>query len=181
MTDGVLSHPPIDQLQRWPDLPGGTVLDVLKIDFDGEIKTRYPGKVVDAGQPAPWVAVECQWVLPDAEADGLWLIKGDTLLEFFSPEHPFNVFRIHAPDGALRGWYANVTYPTVVEGTTLAWHDLWLDLIVLPDGTIVVRDQDELEESGIERTDPHLHAAVMTACDDLVRLAEARAFPFNLP
>jgi hypothetical protein len=181
MTDRLVSHPPIDQPQHWPHLPVGSVLDVVKVDHSGEIKARYPGRVIDAGQPSPWVAVQCEWVLPAAEADGLWLIPGDALIEFFSPEHPFNAFRIHAPDGTLRGWYANVTYPTVADGETLAWHDLWLDLIVKADGSFVVRDQDELAESGIEQSDPHLHAAVLAACNELVRRAELREFPFNLP
>jgi predicted RNA-binding protein associated with RNAse of E/G family len=68
-----------------------------------------------------------------------------------------------------------------VDGETLAWHDLWLDLIVKADGSFVVRDQDELAESGIEQSDPHLHAAVLAACNELVRRAELREFPFNLP
>lgn len=181
MEPRVTLHPPIDQPQSWPDLPIGATLEVQKIDFDGAIKATYPGIVIDAGAPTPWVAVECRWVMPAGESDGLWLIPGDTLIEFFSPAHPYNAFRIHAPDGTLRGWYANVTFPTVVEGATLSWHDLWLDLIVLPDGTFTVRDEDELEESGIAQSDPNLYAAVVHAGEELVRLARARAFPFDVP
>ncbi|MCC6705392.1 MAG: DUF402 domain-containing protein [Thermomicrobiales bacterium] len=179
MSDAILTHPPIGEAQTWPDLPIGTTLDVIKVGFDGSIKARYPGTLVDAGAPAPWVAVECHWTLPSGESGGLHLVTGDTLIEFYSPEHPYNAFRIHAPDGTLRGWYANVTYPTVVEGTTLAWHDLWLDLIVLADGSFTVEDHDELEEAGIAESDPALHAAIVSACDELVRLATDRAFPFD--
>jgi predicted RNA-binding protein associated with RNAse of E/G family len=181
MVDRLALHPPIDRPQQWPELATGMLLDIEKVDYSGEIKARYTGRIVDTGQPAPWLAVQCAWVLPTVESDGLLLIPGDVLIEFFSPEHPFNVFRVHAPDGALRGWYANVTYPTVVQDGTLAWHDLWLDLIVRADGSFVVRDQDELVESGIEQVDPALHAAVVMACNELVRLAEAREFPFTLP
>jgi len=156
-------------------------VDVQKIGFSGERKTRYPGIVVDAGAPPPWIAVKCAWTLPALEMNGLQLIPGDALIEFFSPAHPYNVFRVHAPDGAVRGWYANVTYPTVVHGNELDWHDLWLDLIVLPDGSFVVRDQDELEESGLAAVDPELHAAIVASCEELVGLAVSRLFPFNHP
>jgi protein associated with RNAse G/E len=172
-------HPPIDQVQVWPALTAGDVLDVLKVGFDGSIKARYPGIVVDAGAPAPWIAVACSWTMPTTEADGLTLVTGDTLIEYFSPAHPFNAFRVLAPDGTLRGCYANVTYPTVVSGVTLEWHDLWLDLIVLPDGSFDMRDQDELEESGIAESDPQLYAAIVAAGGELVRLATERAFPFD--
>ena len=181
MPGSTLVHPPIDEVQAWPDLPVGTVLDVVKVGFDGSVRARYPGTVVDAGAPLPWVAVECRWTLPGGESDGLHLIPGDTLIEFYSPAHPFNAFRIHAPDGTLRGWYANVTYPTVIEGDALYWHDLWLALIVLADGSFVVRDQEELDDAGVAERDPALHAAILSARDELVRLATTRSFPFSTP
>ena len=177
----IVVHPPIDLPQVWPDLEIGTQLEVWKVGHDGRSPVRYPGTVVDAGAPAPWVAVACRWTLPAVESDGLWMYPGDTLIEFFSPAHPFNAFRVHAPDGELRGWYANVTYPTVIRGTILEWHDLWLDLIVQADGSFVVRDQDELDETGLAESDPALFAAIVAAGDELVRLATERIFPFDNP
>ncbi len=174
-------HPDPDRAQVWPDLEVGSRLTILKINHDGAIAFEYPGTIVDTDAPAPWIAVACEWTLPTVEADGLVFVTGDTLIEFYSPEHCYNAFRVHAADGTIRGWYANVTYPTVVHGTTLEWHDLWLDLIVLPDGSMTVRDQDELEESGIEGEEPELHARIVATREKLVGLARERAFPFNEP
>ena len=73
-----------------------------------------------------------------------------------------------------------MTYPTIVDGDELRWHDLWVDLIVLPDGQRFVLDEDELEASGLAATDPPLYATILAARDELIRLHQQNAYPFSL-
>ena len=173
---------PADRAAAWPDLLPGTRLQIVKLAPDGTVAARDPGEVIEAGAPPPWVAVRATWVSRPHNLDGLLFIAGDRLHEFFSPAHPFNVFSVFAPDGALRGWYANVTYPALLDPTTdpptLTWHDLYLDVVALPDGTTVVRDEDELAEADLASSDPDLHAAILAARDDLLARWRNRAFPF---
>ncbi|MEA2528551.1 MAG: hypothetical protein QOG89_195 [Thermomicrobiales bacterium] len=168
---------------RWPVLPLGTTLRIVKLAPDGAEVTSYPGVVVEAGAPSPWVAVRATWVSRLHNLDGLLFVPGDTLHEFFSPAHPFNLFSVFAPDGTLRGWYANVTYPSRLDASTdpctLSWHDLYLDVVALPDGTVVVRDEDELAAAGLLASDPALHAQILTVRDELLRRCKARQFPFH--
>ena len=174
---------PADRAAAWPELPLGTPLQIVKLAPDGTEAARYPGEVIEAGAPPPWVAVRATWVSRAHNLDGLRFIAGDRLHEYFSPAHPFNVFSVFAPDGTLRGWYANVTYPARLEPTTdpptLTWHDLYLDVVALPDGTTVVRDEDELADAGLATTDADLHAAILAARDDLLARWHNRAFPFH--
>ena len=167
----------------WPELPPGTALTVVKLDPDGQEVTRYPGVVIDAGAPDPWVAVQAKWVSREYDLDGLLFIAGDVLHEFFSPKHRFNVFAVFAPDGELRGWYANVTQPTMLDATTdpktLIWPDLFIDVVALPDGRVVVRDEDELEESGLRETDRELYDAIRSTHDEILDLVRRRDFPFH--
>jgi predicted RNA-binding protein associated with RNAse of E/G family len=167
----------------WPDLPPGTPLTVVKLDPDGSEVTRYPGVVIDAGAPAPWVAVQAVWVSREYNLDGLLFIAGDVMHEFFSPADRFNVFSVFTPDGQLRGWYANVTHPSRLDSEThpmtLFWHDLYIDVIALPDGRIVVRDEDELEESGLRERDPDLYDAIVGTRDEIFARVQNRAFPFH--
>jgi protein associated with RNAse G/E len=176
-------QPAMGVAQTWPPMPVGTRLECVKVDPDGEIVTRYPGVVIEAGAPEPWIAVQATWVTKVVDLNGLRFIPGDTMHEFFSPQHPFNLFSIFSPEGTLRGWYANVTYPTVVEhragAHSLYWHDLYLDVVALPDGSIFVRDEDELEEAGVSASNPALCARIIAAKDELVRRASAREFPFH--
>lgn len=167
----------------WPDLRVGSPLTIVKRDSVGGEVTRYPGTVLTTGVPPPWLAVEGRWVNRPVDLDGLVLNTGDRLVEYFSPAHPFNAFAVWSPAGALRGWYANVTHPATVDTATnpptLTWLDLYLDVVALPDGTVTIRDEDELAESNLATTDPALHAAILSACAEIVsRMGQGEA-PFH--
>lgn len=171
----------------WPEPGAASELRVLKLHPDGHVVTEYPGTLVPGAAPAPWVCVRATWTHRLVAMDGLEFHPGDVLMEYFSPERWFNVFAVHepGPDGALRGWYANVTYPTAYDPATdpptLTWHDLYLDVVAVPGGRVTVRDEDELEDSGLERTDPRLHRRVVEALDEILRALAAGAFPFAAP
>lgn len=167
----------------WPDLALEAELRIVKWSPEGDEVTRYPGWVIAAGAPAPWVALRANWVTKVVEMDGLRFVPGDRLHEFFSPCHPYNVFSVWSPEQELRGWYANVTHPAIFDGTTvprtLIWHDLYIDLIGLPDGSMTVRDEDELADSGLAASDPRLHGRILATRDELIDLFSRRAFPFH--
>jgi hypothetical protein len=169
--------------ESWPELPIGTAVTCIKIDPQGEFVTSYPTQVVEAGAPEPWIAVRARWKNKLVQQGPVTFMPGDTLHEFFSPAHPFNLFSVHSPEGELRGWYANVTYPTVVERVgdeiRLFWHDLYLDVVAVPSGDLEVLDEDELAESAVQTTNPELYAQILAARDELVRRANAREFPFH--
>jgi protein associated with RNAse G/E len=168
-------------MPNWIDLAPGRDLTVVKLAPDGSEAARYPALVL--GVDAPWLVVEARWVMREVDSAGLRFVPGDTLHEFFSPVHWFNVFAVFSPEGTLRGWYANVTHPTTIdfaaEPPTLAWHDLYVDVILSPDREPVVLDEDELAASGLASTDPELHARILATRDELLRLARARLFPFH--
>lgn len=167
----------------WPELAAGTELTIVKLSPEGERVTIYPGWVIDAGAAPGWLAIRADWTRKVVEMDGLSFIPGDRLHEFFSPDHAFNLFSVWSPEGTLRGWYANVTYPARLDVTTspitLYWHDLYVDVIGVPGGSCAVRDEDELESAGVAETDPALHAAILSARDELLRRFHAREFPFH--
>lgn len=167
----------------WPDGAGALALTVVKLAPDGGRVTGYAGSVVAAGAPPPWICVRAVWDNQPVELDGLRFLPGDTMLEFFSPTEWFNVFAVYAPGGHLRGWYGNVAYPTTFDPTTdpptLTWHDRFLDVVLLPGGAPVLRDEDELASAGLNATDPALLASILRARDALLERARANAFPFH--
>jgi hypothetical protein len=174
-------------LDRWRGLGIGQEVMVVKRSPLGAEAARYPAIVVERVQDDEWVALKARWTYKRVEIDGLIFDPGDDLIEWFSPVQPFNAFAVLSPQGVLRGWYANVTYPAFLEpvqgndpAPTLVWHDLYLDLVGLPDGTFVVRDEDELEESGLGASDSLLHDEIVTAADELVRRFTSNRLPFRL-
>jgi hypothetical protein len=149
---------------------------------DGSAAARDPGEVI--AFEFPWVAVQAVWSYDQLRIDGLVFEPGAILLEWFSPDFPFNAFAVLSPDRQLRGWYANVTYPAELDDrrapTRLIWHDLYLDLVGLPDGSFKILDEDELREAELETRDPRLLAMIERGRVELVRRFITGAVPFEM-
>jgi hypothetical protein len=165
----------------WSSLAPGAKLTIVKLAPDGQQVARYTGQVLTPFSDG-WVVAAADWTLRPIALDGLEFLPGDRLWEWFSPRFPFNAFAVFASDGHLRGWYGNVTHLARLDSTTtpptLFWHDLYLDLVGLPDGRFTLRDEDELAASELAKRDPGLYQTIMEARDELVRRFSAGLPPF---
>lgn len=155
--------------------PGDTV-SIVKLRPDGTEGTRYPGTVLP-GQPG-WLVAHAVWGRDRLELGYLTFDPDDQFVEYFALHAPYNAFALYSHRRELKGWYCNVTYPTRVTSHEVAWHDLFVDVIVYPDGRLLILDEDELAEAGIEQTDPALFAMILEGSRCLQRLARQRAYPF---
>ena len=97
--------------EHWPGTSDGDPFRVIKVSPEGEAVTEYPATVSIAFSHGPWICLQATWTFKEIDVDGLIFTPGDTLLEWFSREHWYNVFAVYSPDGGYRGSYANVTYP----------------------------------------------------------------------
>jgi hypothetical protein len=165
-----------------PQLRAGDAVTVVKLHPHGHETTRYPGRVIAAGAVDDWIVIEARWTVGRIVAGGLVFEVGDRLLEWFSPTRWFNAFHVYAPTGESRGWYANVTYPTRIEcgadAPVVTWHDLYLDLIAPTGSPPAIYDADELEESGLQASDPQLHSRILAAMGELQMLVQHASGPF---
>jgi hypothetical protein len=172
-------------MARWHELKQGTTIEIVKrsAKHGGEEQARYPATVIGSSLPAPWVVLETHWTMGRHDQGLLVFENGDTLHEIFSPVHPYNAFAVYTPAGELKGWYANVDWPAVLETEgderILVWNDLYLDVVAVSDGRVEVLDEDELEESGLADSNPDLHARILTARDELLARFRDRRPPFN--
>lgn len=130
---------------------------------------RYVAHPVCCERPG-WLAYSAEWTLPDMVVDGVRYETGGELIEYFSLNTLYNVFRVHDRAGVVTGLYCNVTAPVEIsdDGCELVWEDRWLDAVKLPDGTIAILDEDEYEASGIPTSDPLLDQEIRTALRELV-------------
>jgi L-amino acid N-acyltransferase YncA len=167
----------------WPELSPGTAITILKRKPDGSDGPRYPGLLMETTMPAPWIEARAFWTHGQYDIHGLVFENSDEVREFFSPLHPFNAFALYAADGAFKGWYANVTHPTLLDtsGDTpcVIWPDLILDLVMLPHGTLIELDDDELAASGLPGTNPELSAQIIETREHLRGLLRQGFFPVN--
>lgn len=166
----------------WTSLLPGAELTIVKLAPDGSEAARYPGEVFGHHEDS-WMLVWATWTNRTVDIGELSFCPGDGLLEWFSPLYPFNAFAVFSPNDRLKGWYANVTHPArldvAADPPILIWHDLFLDLVGLPDGSLTLRDDDELLASGLANANPELHARILDARAELIRRFQCRLPPFT--
>jgi uncharacterized protein len=78
---------------------------------------------------------------------------GDRAVEFFYADRGYNVIVGYSPDGELRACYCNICTPATFvlapEGPEIHFIDLDLDVLVWPDGSCVVTDEDDFAENSV--------------------------------
>lgn len=122
----------------------GERVPVIKRNILGEETWRYEGLLIERGQNC--FVLEAYFDRQDMQVEGLLLRKGDRFVETYYEDRWYNVFEVHAcEDDRIRGWYCNISCPVKVEGRALSYIDLALDLLVFPDGSQIILDQDEFE------------------------------------
>jgi protein associated with RNAse G/E len=112
----------------------------------------------------------------------LGTIEAGTLSrEFFWTDRWYSVFRFGAPEGGrLLNFYCNVNTPARIEEGTLYFTDLDIDVLVRPDLSYSVLDEDEFERHAVSYSyPPEYRVRAREALEELVSLIEGRQFPFN--
>ena len=92
------------------------------------------------------IQVEARYNAGEVDRAGLLLRSGDRFLETYFADRWYNVFAVHDGESQnLKGWYCNISRPARLGDGSIAWDDLGLDLVVLPDCTATVLDEDEFD------------------------------------
>jgi uncharacterized protein len=118
------------------------IVTITKYKF-GKIRPfSYQGRVVE-GTPER-VVIEAFFNVNDKVFPGIVLRKGDCFIETYYSKRWYNIFEIYDVDsGLLKGWYCNIAQPAVFELDGIWFIDMELDLLVYPDRTWLVLDEDE--------------------------------------
>ena len=87
-------------------------ITILKLDHHGREVWRYPGRVL--ARDAHTIRLEGFYNRDDATVGYAVFKRGDRLVETFYSDRWYNVFAVYdRDDGALKGWYCNVTRPAI--------------------------------------------------------------------
>jgi uncharacterized protein len=149
---------------------------VHKLDHLGREVWRYPGRLLER-QANLW-KLEAIYGRGEGDMAGLYLRPGDRFVETFYADRGYNVFEVHDADSdVLKGWYCNLARPARLEAHDVYQEDLALDLVVLPDRSMHVLDEDEYEALGLA---PAERLSVEAALAELKALAAAGRPPFEL-
>jgi protein associated with RNAse G/E len=108
-------------------------------------------------------------------------IEAGTLsTEFFWTDRWYSVFRFQEPSGRLLKFYCNINTPPTLASGVLSFIDLDVDVLVHPDYSFEVLDEDEFEHHAeLYQYPPAYRDNVQEALEELRGLIENRRFPFS--
>jgi protein associated with RNAse G/E len=109
---------------------------------------------------------------------------GDRAVEFFYADRGYNVIAGYAPDGTLRACYCNICTPATFvlapDGPEIHFIDLDLDVLVWPDGSCIVTDEDDFAENSVRYAYPAtIQEGARTAVEALLTAVRDRQPPFD--
>lgn len=106
--------------------------------------------------------------------------RGTQSIEYYWLNRWYNIFRFLNPNGQLRSFYCNVNVPPVFDGRVLSYVDLDIDILVAPDLSYQVVDEDEFAaNAALYNYPPEIRQRAYAALQELLDLIEKRAFPFQ--
>jgi hypothetical protein len=147
--------------------------------YDGSPKFRYPVDGLELSATR-WVAHGVFGPEVGPHSDRLGFYPGDHTIEFYTPGVWSNVYAVLSPAGEPRGFYCNLAMPPTLTGDEIAYVDLDLDLLVRPDRSYTVLDEDEYAERAARYGyPPAVRAAVAAALAALIDAVERRQPPFD--
>jgi hypothetical protein len=151
------------------------VVQVVLLKY-GRTKIRYPAELLD--DDGTRVTVRAPWAGDSVRDFGFVRFEpGDIFTEYYWRDRWYAVKEVRDAEGALKGWYCDITRPATVSGGELIVEDLDLDLWRSADGRTVLRlDEDEFAASGLSATDPVAATAAENALDELERRAREGDF-----
>jgi uncharacterized protein len=101
-------------------------------------------------------------------------------VEYYWLDRWYNVFRFVEPTGELRNFYCNVNVPPVLQNDVLSYIDLDMDVLVAPDFSYSILDEDEFAANAARFKYPgEVLDKSESALKELISLIEGRAFPFG--
>jgi uncharacterized protein len=106
--------------------------------------------------------------------------RGTDSIEYYWLDRWYNVFRFVEPTGELRNFYCNVNVPPVLQNDVLSYIDLDMDVLVAPDFSYSILDEDEFATNAARFNYPQeVLDKSGSALKELISLIERRAFPFG--
>ena len=148
---------------------------VYKCDHEGTVVWHYPAAVVQRTETS--VCLAAVFDRDESDLGAVVLRRGDVFTEWFYSDRWYNIFRIEdIQTSLLKGWYCNITRPARILEDGVYADDLALDIFVMPNGNIVLLDEDEftaLDLPAFERI------AALRAVEYIRQAVAERSAPFH--
>lgn len=158
---------------------GADEIVVRSCKHDGRVHRSWPARV--ARREGSLIVLDA-FFAEEVRHNLIGTIEAGTLsTEFFWTDRWYSVFRFQSPGGRLLKFYCNVNTPPTLESCALTFVDLDVDVLVQPDLSYEVLDEDEFERHAEVYLYPEAYRSnVQKALNELRHLIENGQFPFNI-
>ena len=151
---------------------------VRKLKFDGSVKYIWPGDLVELGDE--WAVVHHDPARHRKLADSPEEGEPAHLIHYAGMGGPVTVLFAYSLDGRFLDAKCDAAFAATMDGDTIDFVDLDLDVVVLPGGHHYVRDQDVFAERSVsmsysEEAKRTAHLGILHA----LRMVRRKAFPFD--
>jgi hypothetical protein len=145
---------------------------------DGRVHRRWPARVTR--REGPLVVLDA-FFAEEVRHPLIGTIEAGThSTEFFWTDRWYSVFRFETPAGRLFKFYCNLNTPARLADGVLSFIDLDVDVLVEPDFSYQVLDEDEFElHAELYGYPAEYRERVGRALAELTRLIDSREFPFS--
>ncbi|MCK9486896.1 MAG: DUF402 domain-containing protein [Dehalococcoidia bacterium] len=166
------------RLPRFDASRPGEPVRILSTKYDGSRHYEYRGRLVDQGEGYLRVVVEPNTPFVSYRESGMTLAR---MTQIYFTDRWYNAFHNHEPVGRRAMLtYCNVGTPVRLEGDTIHWIDLDLDVIDTQAQGLIVDDEDEFADHRQRMAYPEeVVRRAEAARDELLALGRSHAFPFD--
>ena len=158
---------------------GGSDAIIVSVHkYDGTEHRRWPARI--AKTVGPLLILDAVFD-EEIQHDLLGTIASGTIsTEYYWLDRWYNVFRFSDPDQRLKNFYCNINVPPRFDGRVLSYIDLDIDVLVEPDLTYKILDEDDFVQNAKRYPYPdEVQANARRALAELTRLIESGSFPFD--
>lgn len=163
-----------------PDAVRGEVITVQSRKYDGRLHRQWRARVAERKTPL----IVLEGVFEEEIRHPLLghIVRGTLSTEYYWTDRWYSVFRFREPRGSLRNYYCNINAPAELSGSVLSFVDLDVDILVAPDFSFEILDEDEFASNAAAlRYPPELHRRARESTAELIALIRERGFPFDEP
>jgi protein associated with RNAse G/E len=154
------------------------MITVRSLKYDGRLHREWRARLLSA--EGSLVVVEGEFEETVEHSQLGTIARGTVSTEYFWTDRWYSVFRFHEPGGVLRNYYCNINKPASFDDQILTFVDLDIDVLVSPDKTYRVLDEDEFEANAARyHYSRDVRERVRRALAELIELIERREFPFG--
>jgi len=159
-------------------IENGDAIVVSVLKYDGREHRRWPARIAES--VGPLIILDAVFD-EEVEHDLLGKVLSGTIsTEYYWLDRWYNVFRFSSSDQVLQKFYCNINAPPQFDGRVLSYVDLDIDVLVEPDLTYRILDEEDFEQNARRYGYPEeIRANARRALTEVIGLIESRAFPFD--